>query len=59
MFKSNLIDVRRNMTSFESGSIMKSLIPVVLENITCHRGKNLKPMTIHQRNAKSFVWRND
>jgi hypothetical protein len=59
VLKSNFIDVHRNITSLENDSTMKSLIPVILENITCLRGEDLKSMAIHRRDAKRIGWRND
>jgi hypothetical protein len=59
MLKSDLIDVSRYILSLKNGSIMKSLIPVVPENIACHISKDLKFMTIHKRDAQSVGRRND
>jgi hypothetical protein len=46
MLRSDVIDVRRYITSLKNDSIMKSLIPIIPENIACHRSKDLESMTI-------------
>jgi hypothetical protein len=59
VFKRNFINMHRDITSVEGYSIMESLIPVKPKDVTSHRGKNLKFMTIHQRDAKRATRRNN